>query len=65
MVQIELTQNEIQVLTDLLENCISDLRVEISNTDNIGYKDMLHDRKMTLMKLLTALQKSKELPVVE
>ncbi len=66
MLSINLTRNEIQVLTQLLENCISDLRVEISNTDNIGYKQMLKERRDVLNKLHQALvDAQEELPLAE
>jgi len=60
MLQINLSRTEIMVLTQLLENCISDLRMEISNTDNIGYKQMLKERREVLTKLHTALINAQE-----
>jgi hypothetical protein len=66
MVQINLTKNEIQVLKHLLETCISDLRMEISNTDNIGFKQMLKDRREVLNKLYKAIiDAHEELPLAE
>ncbi len=66
MIQINLTKDEIAVLTQLLDNCISDLRMEISNTDNIGYKQMLKDRRDVLIKLYNALISAhEEMPLAE
>ena len=66
MININLTKDELQVLMNLLENCISDLRMEISNTDNIGYKHMLKDRKEVLNKLYKAVvDAQEELPLAE
>lgn len=55
MVHLEINEEERSILLQLLDSCISDLRVEISNTDNMNYKDMLKHRKETLIKLQTAL----------
>ncbi len=51
MIQLEIDEEERQILLQLLDTCISDLRMEISNTDNINYKDMLKHRKDILIKL--------------
>lgn len=51
MTQLEIDEEERQILLQLLDTCISDLRMEISNTDNINYKDMLKHRKDILIKL--------------
>ena len=55
MVQLEIDEEERTILLQLLDTCISDLRVEISNTDNMNYKDMLRHRKETLLKMQQAL----------
>lgn len=60
MIQIEIDEEERTILLQLLDTCISDLRVEISNTDNMNYKEMLRHRKETLLKLQQALVADKE-----
>jgi len=55
MVQLEITEDERQILLQVLESCISDLRVEIAGTDNINFKDMLKQRKEIMLKLQRAL----------
>ncbi len=55
MVQLEITEDERQILLQVLESCVSDLRVEIAGTDNINYKDMLKRRKEIMLKLQRAL----------
>ena len=55
MVQLEITEDERQILLQVLESCISDLRVEIAGTDNINFKDMLKQRKEIMLKLHRAL----------
>lgn len=55
MIQLQLKEDERLILLQLLESCVSDLRVEIAGTDNINYKDMLKQRKEVLIKLQQAL----------
>ncbi|MEL7589882.1 MAG: hypothetical protein AAGU17_01115 [Anaerolineaceae bacterium] len=55
MIQLQLSEDERLILLQLLDSCVSDLRVEIAGTDNINYKDMLKQRKEVLIKLQQAL----------
>ena len=65
MIQINLTQDEIQLLKSLLDTYLEDLRVEIHATDNMAYKEMLRSRKAILLKLMEALPKEQNLPLAE
>jgi hypothetical protein len=66
MIQLNLTQNDIRILTQLLENCITDLRSEIRASDNYAYKRMLKERKVILSKLYDSLVKlDEEMPIAE
>lgn len=58
MIQLNLSTDEIQLLNNLVDSCMEDLRVEIHATDNMGYKEMLRERKGILMKLEAALKES-------
>lgn len=61
MFTLQLDEQEKAILLQLLENCITDLRGEIVDTDNVDYKTMLKGRKAVLVKLYEALQvESKE-----
>lgn len=51
MIRLHLEEQERMILLQLLDTCISDLRVEITDTDNINDKDMLEERKQVLVKL--------------
>ena len=59
MIQLKLDKEEIHLLADLIESCLSDLRVEIHSTDNLGYKEMLKKRKEIVIKLQQALEEGK------
>ena len=65
MIQINLTQEEIQLLRGLLDTILEDLRVEIHATDKMDYKDMLKERKVLLLKLIEALPKEQNLPLAD
>ena len=56
MVRLELSPEQYQLLVELLESCLTDLRMEIVDTDRIDYKDMLKDRKDILLSLLETLR---------
>lgn len=58
MSALELTPNENQLLQELLESALSDLRVENVSTDRIDYKDALKERKRLMMDMLEKLQKN-------
>jgi len=56
MTHLILTDDEREVLTDILETEISDLRMEIMGTDRLSYKEVLQNRERILKKILAALQ---------
>ncbi|NPV75221.1 MAG: hypothetical protein HPY59_02480 [Anaerolineae bacterium] len=60
MLYLNLNEEERSILYQLLESCISDLRVEIARTENIQYKMMLKQRKEVLKKVYESLQQAKE-----
>ncbi|HWQ04605.1 MAG TPA: hypothetical protein VN452_04545 [Longilinea sp.] len=62
MLQLNLNEEERQTLLYILENCISNLKDEIHETDRADYKEMLKHRKEVLNKLWLAIQPESELP---
>lgn len=62
MLKITLTEEERQTLLYLLEDCISDLKGEIHETDRAEYREMLKHRKEVLNRLWLALQPAPEMP---
>jgi len=60
MVHLDLTREDVEVLVEMLESLLSDLRMEISDTDNKDFRDMLKGRKAILMKALQELQEGME-----
>lgn len=55
MVTIELSHNDAAVLKTILETDLSDLRMEISHTDRLDFRERLRVRKAVLSKVLDAL----------
>jgi hypothetical protein len=53
--RIELNENEAQALREVLELDLSDLRMEIADTDRKDFRDMLKERKALLMNVLQHL----------
>jgi hypothetical protein len=60
MVTLDLNEDEKQVLIDLLDDCLTDLRMEICDTDNIVYKQNLKNRKAVIRKIIAELQRAVE-----
>ncbi len=56
MTQLILNKEEQEILIQLLETSLSDLRMEIAGKYNINYKQMLKQRKDVLKRLLVALR---------
>ncbi|UCF30946.1 MAG: hypothetical protein JSV26_00485 [bacterium] len=50
-VSIILTPEEREILVDVLDTCLSDLRMQIAHTDRQNFRDMLKERKKVLMKV--------------
>ncbi len=55
---ITLTQEEKEILIQVLEEYISDLRIEISHTDDTGFREPLKARKETIGRIIDTLQLS-------
>jgi ribosome recycling factor len=51
MILIKLTEEERELLVNILENEISDLRMEIADTDRQDYREMLKSRESMMKKL--------------
>lgn len=62
MKTIYLTDEEHRILLDVLQCCLSDLRVEIVGTDHWDFKRRLRERKSTIMGLLEKLEKAPSEP---
>jgi hypothetical protein len=55
MTKLELSADEAKVLTDVLSNYVSDLRMEIADTDSKDYREKLKKKEELLNNLVTRL----------
>ncbi|UCE01307.1 MAG: hypothetical protein JSW67_08350 [Candidatus Latescibacterota bacterium] len=60
MPQIELAPEEIEMLRAILESYLSDLRMEISHTDSMDFREGLKKREVFLKKMLRQLEATVE-----
>jgi hypothetical protein len=63
MITLELTEHERGVLVEAIESYLSDLRMEISDTDSMDYREMLKARKDILGGILEHLDTEEKAPV--
>lgn len=59
MIHLELTKEEKETLIDILENDLSDLRMEITDTDSLDFREILKKQKEVLKKVLETLRQAK------
>ena len=61
MVQLVLTAEEAALLGEILTSYLSDLRMEIADTDAMDFRQTLKQREVFLKKLLQALSQEQSL----
>lgn len=59
MVTVELSNQEQEILSNLLTCTISDLRQEIIHCENFNYKEMLRNEKENVLRILEKIQSIK------
>ena len=60
MLHIDLTPEERELLAEMLDACLTDLRGEVSSTKRHDYKEMLKQREVLLKKIIIAVEQAKE-----
>lgn len=58
MTQLELSPQEQEVLIEVLESFLSDLRMEIVDTERLAFRERLKSQEQIIKRLLEALRKS-------
>jgi hypothetical protein len=56
MIPLELTEAERQMLEEVLDSYLSDLRMEIADTDRLDFRTMLKERKQVIAKVLATVR---------
>ena len=57
MIELDLTAEEARILSETIESYLSDLRMEISGTDSLDFREGLKTRKAALNKALDAIRR--------
>ncbi|HEY6040510.1 MAG TPA: hypothetical protein VIX58_00140 [Anaerolineae bacterium] len=60
MFELRLTRGERDLLAEVLDSYLGDLRVQIANTDNFDFRENLKEKERTLARVLVALRQIKE-----
>jgi hypothetical protein len=60
MVQLSLSEEEQQVLVEILDEVLSDLRMEISATDRMAYRETMKQRENVLRHVLETLRGARQ-----
>jgi hypothetical protein len=55
MIHLDFSTDEVKILASVLESYLSELRMEIADTDNHDFREMLKERKAVLEKTLAML----------
>jgi len=55
-ITLDLSRDEQEILIAILDNYLSDLRMEISHTDRLDFREQLKMRKRVLRKMLEKLR---------
>jgi hypothetical protein len=58
MTQLELSPKEREVLIEVLESFLSDLRMEIADTERLAFRERLKSQEQIIKRLLEALRKA-------
>lgn len=62
MMRIEFTDEETQLITEILDNCLMDLQTEIHHTDRFEYIAMLKRRRDMIKKIILSIQNQEAVP---
>ena len=65
MIKLDLSIDDVQTLVDLLDTAISEIRMEVMQTDSRDYRIMLQQRETLLKKLHLELMDKLEEKLVE
>ncbi len=57
MIQIELTSEKAEMLREILSTYLSDLRMEIADTENMSFRESLKKKEEFLNELLQHIEK--------
>lgn len=56
-IELNLSADDLQRLVDVLERYVSDLSMEIADTDTMDYRDKLKSQRISIYKVIDQLKK--------
>jgi hypothetical protein len=56
VLSIDFTSSERRLLREMIDGMLSELRMEIADTDRLEYREMLRARKAVLQRMLDAIE---------
>jgi hypothetical protein len=56
VIQLDLNDEEREILGVVLDSFLSDLRMEIADTDRMDFREMLKRRKAVIQKVIAAVE---------
>ncbi|NIV15950.1 MAG: hypothetical protein GWN62_33230 [Aliifodinibius sp.] len=62
MIQLDLSREEEEIFSEILECYLSDLRMEIAGTERLDFRNRLKIRKKLVMRVLEQLQQNVATP---
>jgi len=60
MINLDLSQHEVEILSKILEYYLSELRMEIAGTDSMAFRDGLREREVVINKVLSSLSQAED-----
>ena len=60
MIHLDITKEQKNILIEVLEEYISDLRMEVADTDNMDFREKLKNQEKVLKEILVTLRQVKE-----
>ncbi|MAE67311.1 MAG: hypothetical protein CMJ18_23870 [Phycisphaeraceae bacterium] len=59
---LELNEQERAILIEVLESCVSELGMEIADTDRLAFRDQLKRKRAALTKVIEQMKRQAEAP---
>lgn len=58
-INLNLDEKDLKILTEVLENYLSDLSMEITDTDNKEYRENLKSKRLAIQRILKTVEDHK------
>ncbi len=55
-INLNIEENDLNILVEVLQNYLSDLSMEITDTDNQDFRETLKNKRLAIQRILKVLQ---------